>query len=232
MLAYAALGLALAALLYLFLRWFANASARELATALKTFAAGFSALASTGLLFTGRFGLAVVTLAATAMAVRALVLGRRGADPIGASEGPTSQVRTRLVEMTLDHATGDVAGRVREGAFAGRDLAQMSLAELLALLGEAGRDDPQSVPLLETYLERRDAAWREHAAASGGGAREEPMDERLALQILGLGEGADEAEIRTAHRNLMAHLHPDHGGSSYLATQVNRARDYLLRRRS
>lgn len=234
MLAYAALGVALATLLYLLLRWFAAAKVSDLATALKTFAAAFSALASTGLLFTGRFGLAMVTAAATAMAVRALVLGRRGADPIGSADGPASRVETRLLEMTLDHATGDVGGRVRDGAFAGRDLAQMTLAELLDLLGEAGRDDPQSLPLLESYLDRRDAGWRERAAgpSAGPASRQEAMDERMALEILGLRQGADAEEIRAAHRSLMARLHPDHGGSPYLASQINRARDYLLRRGS
>jgi hypothetical protein len=236
LLAYAALGLASAALLYFLLRWFAAASARDLATVLKTFAAAFAALASTGLLLTGRFGLAVVTVVATAMALRALVLGRRGADPIGSADAPASQVETRLLAMTLDHATGEVAGRVRSGAFAGRDLAQMTLAELLELLGEAGRDDPRSVPLLESYLDRRAADWR--ARGTGGGAAPDPapaegaMDERTALEILGLPAGAGADEIRAAHRNLMARLHPDHGGSTYLASQINRAREYLLRHRT
>ena len=56
------------------------------------------------------------------------------------------------------------------------------------------------------------------------------MDERMALEILGLPEGAGEAEIKAAHRALMARCHPDHGGSAYLAAQLNLARDHLLRR--
>lgn len=231
---YAALGLALAFLLYLLLRWFATASARDIATALKAFAAAFSALASTGLLLTGRLGLAFITVAATVMAIQALRQGRRGADPLGGAAGPASRIETRLLEMELDHATGDVMGVVRAGAFAGRELATMGLSELAALLEEARREDPQSVPLLEAYLDRRDPGWRE-----GAGEQAEPaaaagttvMDERTALEILGLEPGADEEAIRAAHRKLMARLHPDHGGSSYLASQINRARDYLLRRR-
>jgi hypothetical protein len=237
MLAYAALGLALAVLLYLFLRWFTTASARDLATALKAFAAAFSALASTGLLLSGRLGLAFVTVAATVMALRALAHGRRGADPLGGSGGPTSRIETRLLSMELDHATGDVAGQVRGGAFAGRELAGMGLSELRALLDEARREDPQSVPLLEAYLDRRAPDWR--GEGTGAGGADDPaaetvaavMDERTALEILGLEPGADEAAIRAAHRKLMARLHPDHGGSSYLASQINRARDHLLRRR-
>jgi len=235
MLAYAALGLALAVLLYLFLRWFTTASARDLATALKTFAAAFSALASTGLLLSGRLGLAFVTVAATVMALRALAQGRRGADPLsGSGGGPASRIETRLLSMELDHVTGDVAGQVRSGAFAGRELAGMGLSELRTLLDEARREDPQSVPLLEAYLDRRAPDWRGEGAAGTDDPAPETaavMDERTALEILGLDPGADEEAIRAAHRKLMARLHPDHGGSSYLASQINRARDHLLRRR-
>jgi hypothetical protein len=136
--------------------------------------------------------------------------------------------------MELDHATGDVAGQVRSGAFAGRELAGMGLSELRALLDEARREDPQSVPLLEAYLDRRAPDWRGEGAAGADDTAPETaaaMDERTALEILGLDPGADEAAIRAAHHKLMARLHPDHGGSSYLASQINRARDYLLRRR-
>lgn len=240
---YLALGLAAAVLLYLALRWFASVPARDLAAVLKAFAAAFSALASTGLLLTGRMGLAVVTVAATVVALRALAQGRRGADPMAAAAGaagPASRVETRLLAMELDHASGEVAGSVRAGAFAGRELAAMGLGELRALLDEARREDPPSVPLLEAYLDRRDPDWRgDGGAAAGaaagasspGGGGGAAMDERTAREILGVGAEAGEDEIRAAHRKLMARLHPDHGGSPYLASQINRARDHLLGRR-
>jgi hypothetical protein len=242
MMAYAALGLIGLVVLYLLARAFLAASPRDLARALKAFGAAFAALASTGLLFTGRLGLALVTLAATAVAVRALVQGPRGADPLaggGGDPGPGSSVDTDLLAMRLDHATGEVEGRVKRGAFAGRELGTLGQGSLLQLLEEARREDPPSQPLLEAYLDRRFPDWRDSAAGGDGadaagpppGAAPAGMDERTALEILGLPAGAGEAEIKAAHRQLMARLHPDHGGSSYLAAQLNRARDHLLRRK-
>ena len=78
-------------------------------------------------------------------------------------------------------------------------------------------------------LLRRFPDWRNQQAETATAAGTAAMDERMALEILGLAPGASEAEIKAAHRELMARVHPDHGGSSYLAAQLNQARDYLLR---
>jgi DnaJ homolog subfamily C member 19 len=56
------------------------------------------------------------------------------------------------------------------------------------------------------------------------------MTQEEAYQVLGLQPGASEAEIRAAHHRLMRTAHPDSGGSDWLATRVNQARDVLLRR--
>lgn len=50
-----------------------------------------------------------------------------------------------------------------------------------------------------------------------------------ALSILGLDAGASADDIRTAHRKLIAQLHPDKGGTDYLAAKINQARDHLLK---
>lgn len=56
------------------------------------------------------------------------------------------------------------------------------------------------------------------------------MTEALALEILGLQPGDDRKAVTEAHRRLMQKLHPDRGGSDYLAKRINEARDYLISR--
>ncbi len=72
--------------------------------------------------------------------------------------------------------------------------------------------------LLDALLER----WREK---NTGGI----VKQAEAYAVLGLQPGASDEDIRAAHRELMKGLHPDHGGSSYLASKINAARDLLLK---
>jgi len=60
--------------------------------------------------------------------------------------------------------------------------------------------------------------------------RREAMSRAEALKVLGLEEGASEEQIRAAHRRLILQIHPDKGGTSYLAAKINEAKDVLLRR--
>jgi DnaJ-domain-containing protein 1 len=134
--------------------------------------------------------------------------------------------------MVLDHDSGDMSGEILEGTFAGRELAQLDEAELIALWRECRATDGQSAAVLEAYLDRTiGEAWREAAgAASGGegGGGPESMDRQDAYEILGLEPGASDSDIRDAHRRLMQKVHPDHGGSNYLASKIKRAKELLL----
>lgn len=75
--------------------------------------------------------------------------------------------------------------------------------------------------------------WQESRALPGRGTG--PAGPRMsraeALQVLGLAEGATEADVREAWVRLMRTAHPDQGGSDWLATRINQARDVLLKRR-
>ncbi len=235
---YLLLGVILLGLILLVAHGFVRVSPAHLAQGFRAFIAAFTMLASTGLLLSGRFGLALITIAATVMAIRALRAGRgAGLGAFGAARpgSRSSEVTTEMLQMQLDHATGDLEGEVLKGRFMGRDLASLGLSDLFELLAECQREDPRSVALLETYLDRREPDWRAHLGAedaTDGGARaaaDGPMDEATAASILGLAPEASAAEIKAAHRRLMTKLHPDHGGSSYLAAQLNQAKDYLLR---
>jgi hypothetical protein len=145
--------------------------------------------------------------------------------------GQTSRVRSRFFEMMLDHDSGALTGTVISGPHAGRSLEQFDLPALLGMFSEL---DAESVPLLESYLDRRFPAWRQHAQGDAAGRQRSAsssgkMTDEEAYQILGLKPGAGRDEIGRAHRALMKKLHPDQGGSTYLAARVNEAKEVLLR---
>jgi DnaJ-domain-containing protein 1 len=133
--------------------------------------------------------------------------------------------------MTLDHDSGGLTGRILAGPNAGRLLDEFDLGQLLAMIPAF---DAESVALLESYLDRRFPAWREDAQADAAGRKRRApsggkMTAEEAYQILGLQPGAGRDEIGRAYHALMKKLHPDQGGSTYLAARVNEAKDTLLR---
>ena len=169
-----------------------------------------------------------------------------GADRAGGPGGGGSQVRTATILMRLDHATGGMDGEVLTGEHSGRKLSALTAAELVALHGYCRANDAEALRLLEAYVGRERAGEFDNAsempgagagagADAGNGARDDrqnggsgPMSVHEAAEVLGLAPDADREAIMTAHRTLMSRLHPDKGGSDYLATKVNAARAALL----
>ncbi|WP_343039075.1 DnaJ domain-containing protein [Propylenella binzhouense] len=227
MIRYLLIALVAAGLLALAVRHFLAANPADLARQLRR-------LAGLGLV-AGALGLVVLRQPALALPVgmAGLALLRRRGWSGGTTPGGRSGVKSARLDMTLDHDSGEMDGTVLAGRYEGRRLSELTLDELLAFAGELA-GDPQSLRLLEAYLDRAHPAWREHVEADeAAGARAPPgtgeMSAHEAHQVLGLEPGAGEAEIRDAHRRLMKQVHPDRGGSAALAAKVNEAKDRLLR---
>lgn len=219
------------------LHLFVNANPKVLAAKLRR--PGAWALIAGAIFFTlrGQFVLAVPLLA---MAIWMLgssgLLGRILSDGAWSgtkSSGQKSRVRTQVLEMELDHDSGEMAGYVLTGTFAGRELSDLNTAELLELLLQCDEAGDQSTALLEAYMDRAEPDWREKQGEgttrrqqSSTGSTAITRDE--AYEILGLSPGASQEEIRKAHKSLMKSFHPDQGGSGYLAAKINQAKDLLL----
>jgi hypothetical protein len=227
-------GIAAVTVLWFFLSNFAHANPATLAKLLKLIG-GVVALGIAGLLVVrGRIDMALLigSLGAWLLGWSRLTfpsLGRRAPR----ASGSTSRVRSRLIEMTLDHETGAMEGSVLAGTFAGQQLGSLDEARLQDLLTECQASDPEGVRLLEAYLDRRFPHWREDTqdeARAHAQSASTAMTPEEAYRILDLQPGATADEIRQAHRLLMKKLHPDQGGSTYLAARVNQARDLLLSR--
>ncbi len=152
----------------------------------------------------------------------------------GPTPGANSDVETQYLRMTLEHDSGVLHGTVIAGKYQGSTLEELTMDQLLDLLRECRINDPPSATVLESYLDRiHGASWRgaggqehaESARASSG-----IMTPEEAYEVLGLQPGATEDEIREAHRRLLLANHPDRGGSTFLAAQINQAKDVLLAR--
>lgn len=230
------LGIGLLALLLAFAHYTTRANPSDLARQMKT-AGGIGLLAvAAAMLVFRRIDLAML---AGGFGLTLLGLRRaRGFRPAGEGQngesGATSTVRSAFLEMRLDHDSGAMAGEVLVGRFEGRTLDSLSREELSALYGELS-GDPDSRALFEAYLDRREPGWRvdfeaDAAAGHGSPTGAGTMTEQEAYEVLGLSPGAGEAEIRAAHRRLMKRVHPDQGGSGFLAAKLNEAKDLLLDR--
>ena len=239
--AYFMLGLALLAGLLLVARWFVRAEPKTLVIAVKWIGLVLAALIAIFLVVRGQAHVAF------ALAVGALMLWRRmrglgslggmfgggfGSSGGNAKRGQSSDVETAYLRMSLDHDSGAMDGVVLQGAFEGQALSSLNLDDLLDLLAECAHADEQSARLVEAYLDRAGHDdWRAHMDARHGkrdAAGKTDMTPDEARDILGVGAEATLEEIKDAHRRLMQMNHPDRGGSTFLAAQINLAKEVLL----
>lgn len=229
---YFLIGIGLLLVGWLVLRWYAEAEPRQVVTALKWAAGIVGGAVAVWLVVTGRLGQALVLASAMApLFVRWKALWTQMKNAGGPAKGNRSDVESGWFRMSLDHDSGAMEGLILKGAHRGRRLDELALDALLALLAECRIDDPDSAALLEAYLDRAYPDWRQQddgSATAQGHTPSAAMTRDEAYRVLGLEPGAGDADIRDAHRRLMKKLHPDHGGSSYLAAKINQAKDLLL----
>jgi hypothetical protein len=232
------LGVAVAIAVVMILRGFAGADPKSIAKALRWTILILGGALAGFLLFTGRGQQALITLAVVGpMLMRWGALFNRLKGMLGPKPGQSSNVGTAYLDMELDHDSGRLDGRIKAGRFAGKRLSELAVPQLVDLLEDCRASDPQSVALVEAYLDRNHPDWREAAGETAGGTQEKreafapQMTPAEARRILGVDEDADEDAIREAHRRLMLKNHPDQGGSTYLAAKINQAKDVLLKRK-
>jgi hypothetical protein len=229
-------GICAAMLLWWFLKSFTRANPTKLALLARRGGGAAAFVLALVLLLRGRIDMAMLAAGAGAWLFDWQGLPIPGFRRAGTPRpGSVSRVRSAMIEMELEHATGGMRGTVLAGPFAGRALDDLGQEDLQRLGEECRQADPDGFRLLDAYLDRRFAGRREHAERDRDpGPRPDiqrgAMTEQEAYEILGLGPGADPEEVRRAHRQLMKKLHPDQGGSTYLASRVNQAKDVLLNR--
>lgn len=151
-----------------------------------------------------------------------------------ANNGPISRILTRYFDLQLNQLTGAMSGMILRGRFRGRQLGQLDLEALIEVRAECAVDDPDSAAVIDAYLNQRfgntwqqpghQAGSRERSSATPSGS----MGRAEALAILGLSEPTTPEAIKDAHRRLMQRMHPDRGGSDYLAAKINQAKDILM----
>lgn len=188
----------------------------------------------------GLLTMLMVALGTIPVLMRWRALSRMARSWGGPQPGQTSDIETHYLRMTLDHDTGELEGTVLEGQFKGRLLRELTQHELFSLLQECRVSDAQSCQVLETYIDRvYGTGWRSggdeqahDGASNGSGSRasagNSTMTKEEAYEILGVKPGATPEEIKEAHRRLMLRMHPDQGGSTYLAAKINQAKDMLI----
>jgi len=189
---------------------------------------GVALIATALLLFLLRNALVAIAL----LIIGSLLLLRKNGAAAGGPEAQTSKVSSAHLEMTLDHATGTINGRILTGKRQDQFLSDLTLNDLMEYHAEIQMDE-QTLQLLETFLDAAHADWRDQEDTNS--ARDEempPSSTRLsrdqAYRLLGLEAGCSDDDIRRAYHRLIKRVHPDSGGSAVLTAQITAARDRLL----
>lgn len=145
--------------------------------------------------------------------------------------GGVANFRTDYLAVKVSVQQAKFTGEILKGKFGGRRLESLSEAELDELEQYYQSRDTKSYYLIRVARQRRGNHQDQQSQSreqTGKQPFAHPAREE-ALQILGLKGTPSRDEIIAAHRRLINKLHPDRGGSDFLAARVNQAKDVLLK---
>ena len=145
---------------------------------------------------------------------------------LGRFKTSPSQFKTKSLNVTINFSNSQMDGEVLIGDLAGKKLSELSDEQLESIATQLKDIDRESYALLYAYRMRRGNAGQQNEdgfnAESFNG-----LSESEAYEVLGLDQTASKEEVIKAHKRLVQRLHPDRGGSDYLAAKINAAKDRL-----
>lgn len=145
---------------------------------------------------------------------------------LGRFKTTPSQFKTKSLKVTINFSNSQMDGEVLIGELAGKNLSDLTDDELENLAAQLKDIDRESYALLYAYRMRRGNPGQQ---SEGGFSTESftGLSESEAYEILGLDPTASKEDVIKAHKRLVQRLHPDRGGSDYLAAKINAAKDRL-----
>jgi alkyl sulfatase BDS1-like metallo-beta-lactamase superfamily hydrolase len=130
--------------------------------------------------------------------------------------------------VTINFANGSVDGEVISGNYEGKQLSELSADELKELSQQYKQTDRESFILLQAYMIRSGSSSSQSDNQFKSNSFSDISNDE-AYNILGLPTSASQEDIIKAHKRLMQRIHPDRGGSDYLAAKINAAKDQLTK---
>lgn len=184
------------------------------------------------LVLTGRMHWLGAGLAALVPLLRSVILWGFRAAPLvrllGRFKSTPSQFRTSSLVVTINFASGQINGEITTGDLAGKQLSELSTDEIEKLSQQLKESDKESYVLLQAYL-MRSGSTNEQTANNFKSDSYRDISKAEAYEVLGISAESSQEEVIKAHKRLMQRLHPDRGGSDYLAAKINAAKDLLTK---
>jgi hypothetical protein len=136
-----------------------------------------------------------------------------------------SQFRTKSLLVSVNFASKQMDGEILQGEFTGQRLSELSPEQLQTLAEHLKETDRESFVLLQTYMLRNNRGGSDQTYQANNLSE---LSEKEAYEVLGLDDNAPKEDVIKAHKRLIQRLHPDRGGSDYLAAKINAAKDKLV----